>query len=141
MAYEIKRFPYDGTVDADGHILEPPDLWENYLESEYKPRALRIVVDDQGLEYLEIDQKPSTRSRRGSLGILGAMGSEDLRPSPERRYADNMPFGACDAVERVELLDQENLEKSVLYPTIGLLWEVELTDPELSLAYVRAYNR
>jgi uncharacterized protein len=28
-----------------------------------------------------------------------------------------------------------------LYPTLGLLWECELTDPELSLAYVRAYNR
>jgi predicted TIM-barrel fold metal-dependent hydrolase len=141
MAYEIKRFPYDGTVDADGHILEPPDLWENYLEDEYKPRAMRIKVDDQGLEYLEIDQRPSLRSRRGSLGILGAMGAEDLRPSPERRYADSMPFGACDAAERLALLDQENLEKSVLYPTIGLLWEVEVTDPALSLAYMRAYNR
>ena len=141
MAYEIKRFPYDGTVDADGHILEPPDLWENYLEDEYKPRAMRIKVDDQGLEYLEIDRKPSERSRRGSLGILGAMGAEDLRPSPERRYADSMPFGACDAAERLALLDQENLEKSVLYPTIGLLWEVEVTDPALSLAYMRAYNR
>ena len=141
MAYEIKRFPHDGTVDADGHILEPPDLWESYLEEGYKARALRIKVDDQGLEYLEIDQKPSVRSRRGSLGILGAMGEENLRPSPERRYADNMPFGACNADERISLLDQENLEKALLYPTIGLLWEAELRDPELSLAYVRAYNR
>ena len=33
------------------------------------------------------------------------------------------------------------LDYSLLYPTIGLLWEVELTDPELSLAYCRAYNR
>ena len=34
MAYEIKRFPYPGTIDADGHILEPADLWENYLEDQ-----------------------------------------------------------------------------------------------------------
>jgi predicted TIM-barrel fold metal-dependent hydrolase len=141
MTYEIKRFPFDGTIDADGHILEPPDLWENYLEEQYKPRALRVGVDDEGYEYLEIDQKPSVRSRRGSLGLLGAMGEEDLRPSPQRRYADNMPFGACDPAERLSLLDQENLEITLLYPTIGLLWEVELTDPELSLAYARAYNR
>jgi predicted TIM-barrel fold metal-dependent hydrolase len=141
VAYEIKRFPFDGTIDADGHVLEPPDLWETYLEDQYKPRALRIAVDDKGFEYLEIDQKPSKRSRRGSLGILGAMGDEDLRPSPERRYADNMPFGACDAKQRLDLLDQENLDKALLYPTICLLWEVELTDPELSLAYARAYNR
>ena len=51
MAYEIKRFPYDGTVDADGHILEPPDLWETYLEEKYRARALRIQVDDAGYEY------------------------------------------------------------------------------------------
>lgn len=141
MAYEIKRFPYDGTIDADGHVLEPPDLWETYLEDKYRSRALRIQVDDDGYEYLEIDGKPSERSRRGSLGLLGAMGDEDMKPRPDRRYADNMPYGSCNAAERLDLLDQENLQAALLYPTIGLLWEVELTDPELSLAYCRAYNR
>ncbi len=141
MAYEIKRFPYAGTVDADGHVLEPGDLWENYLEERYKARALRIKVDAEGYEYLEIDQRPSQRTVRGSLGILGAMGDEDLRPRPDRRYADNMPFGSSNADERLQLLKQENLDCALLYPTIGLLWEVELEDPELSLAYARAYNR
>jgi len=141
MTYEIKRFPYDGTIDADGHILEPPDLWESYLEERYRARALRIRVDDEGWEYLEIDQRPSERSRRGSLGLLGAMGDEDMRPRPDRRYADNMPFGSSDPGERLELMRRENLQKTLLYPTIGLLWETELTDPELSLAYCRAYNR
>jgi predicted TIM-barrel fold metal-dependent hydrolase len=141
MGYEIKRFPYGGTVDADGHILEPPDLWEQYLEQKYVDRALRIGVDDDGYEYLEIDRTPSKRSRRGSLGLLGAMGSTDMRPRPDRRYADNMPFGSCDPAERLQLMAEENLEHCLLYPTIGLLWEVELTDPELSLAYCWAYNR
>ena len=123
MAYEIKHFPHPGTIDADGHILEPADLWENYLEDQYKDRALRIGVDDEGYEYLEINQQPSQRSRRGSLGLLGAMGEEDMRPSPERRYSDNMPFGSCDAEQRLDLMKQENLECTLLYPTIGLLWE------------------
>ena len=83
-----------GDVDADGHVLEPGDLWETYLEDKYKARALRIKVDADGYEYLEIDQRPSQRTIKGSLGILGAMGSEDLRPRPDRRYADNMPFGS-----------------------------------------------
>jgi predicted TIM-barrel fold metal-dependent hydrolase len=141
VAYEIKRFPYSGTIDADGHVLEPGDLWENYLEEKFRARALRIRVDDEGYEYLEIDQRPSQRTVRGSLGILGAMGDEDLRPRPDRRYADNMPFGSSNADERLQLLRRENLEATLLYPTIGLLWEVELQDPELSLAYARAYNR
>jgi predicted TIM-barrel fold metal-dependent hydrolase len=141
MGYEIVRFPYDGTIDADGHVLEAPSLWEEYLEERYRPRALRIRVDDAGLEYLEIDGKPSVRTRDGSLGLLGAMGDVDARPGPQRRYADTMPFGAGDAHQRVELLDRENLSTCVLYPTIGLLWECELEDPELTLAYQRAYNR
>ena len=42
-------------IDCDGHILEPPDLWERYLEPGYRDRALRIRVGDDGFEYLEID--------------------------------------------------------------------------------------
>ena len=141
MTYEIKRFPFPGTIDADGHVLEPPYLWENYLEAKYWARALRIKVDDQGFEYLEIDGRPSQRTVKGTLGILGAMGEKDLRPRPDRRYVDNMPFGSSNADQRIELMDREHLECSLLYPTIGLLWECELTDPELSLAYCRAYNR
>ena len=141
MAYEIVRFPHDGTIDADGHVLESATLWEEYIEPQYRDRALRIRVDDDGLEYLEIDAKPSERTNRGSLGLMGAMGDMDARPGPDRRYADSMPFGAGEPGERLELLGRENLEKTVLYPTIGLLWECEVEDPELTLAYQRAYNR
>jgi predicted TIM-barrel fold metal-dependent hydrolase len=141
MPYEVVRFPLAGAVDADGHVLEPASLWEDYLEERYRDRALRVRVDDDGLEYLEIDGRASERTNRGSLGLMGAMGDLEARPSPERRYMDTMPYGAGDAKERIDLLDQENLEKTVLYPTIGLLWECELTDAELTLAYQRAYNR
>ena len=141
MPYEIVRFPYDGTIDADGHVLEPAWFWQEYLEAGYRDRAMRVRTDDEGLEYLEIGGRPSERTTRGSLGLMGAMGELDARPSPERRYMESLPFGSADAKERLELLDRENLEKTVLYPTIGLLWECELEDAELTLAYMRAYNR
>jgi predicted TIM-barrel fold metal-dependent hydrolase len=141
MPYEIVRFPHAGTVDADGHILEPATLWEDYLEEGYRDRAMRIRVDDRGLEYLEIDGRPSERTHSGALGLLGAMGDLAARPGPDRRYMQSMPYGAGDARERIDLLDQENLEKTVLYPTIGLLWECEVEDAALTLAYQRAYNR
>ena len=32
-------------IDADGHILEPPDLWEKNLESKYRDRAIRIPTE------------------------------------------------------------------------------------------------
>ncbi len=141
MPYEIVRFPHDGTIDADGHVLEPSWLWEEYLEERYRPRALRIGVDESGLERLELDGRPSERTTKGVLGLLGAMGDLDVKRGPERRYMDHIPYGGGDAQERIELLDKENLDKAVLYPTLGLLWECELDDPELTIAYQRAYNR
>ena len=69
----LPRLEFDGAVDADGHILEPPDLWERYLEPAYRDRALRIKRDDRGLEYLEIDGRPSKLVRNGMPSGLGAM--------------------------------------------------------------------
>ncbi len=70
----IRKFKYPGAVDADGHILEDAKLWENYCESKYKPIAIRVKEDEDGLEYLEIGGKPSRVSRRGSFGSIAAMG-------------------------------------------------------------------
>ncbi len=133
----------DIVVDADGHILEPPDLWEKYLEAKYQPHAIKVVKNDKGLECLQYDGKLSQQAQPGFLAALGGMGKEQdqLRPDAERTYVGCAPFGSMDARERVELLDRENLAKAVLYPTLGILWEAEVDDVELSQAYCRAYNR
>jgi len=135
---------HDGAVDADGHILEPPDLWENYLDPQFRDRALRIVLDERGLEELEIDGRRSQMSRRGMPSTLGAMGDPHLGSimrDPARTYLGEAPFGSMDPAERIKLLDAEHIDAAVLYTTIGLLWEAELEDLELSQAYTRAYNR
>lgn len=139
--YEIKRFPHDGTIDADGHLLEPDWLWERYLEPAYRDRAMGIGVDADGLEYLRIDGRPSERTVKGVISLMGAMGEDDPRPSPERRYMDHIPYGAGDPAQRVDLLEREHLDGVLLYGTVELLWECEVTDPELTIAYCRAYNR
>src|SRR5262245_29780988 len=138
MAYEIVRFPYDGTIDADGHVLEPEWRWSEYLEERYRDRAIRIRTDAEGLECLELDGRASERTTKGVLGLLGSMGDLEVKRGPDRRYMDHIPFGAGDAKERVALLDQENLEKSVLYPTLGLLREGEVEGPEQNPDYQRA---
>ena len=61
-------------IDADGHILEPPDLWETYLEQKYRSQAIRIRVGDDGYEYLEVAGKRASMTRAGALGMLGGMG-------------------------------------------------------------------
>ena len=64
----------DLLIDCDGHILEPPDLWETYLEPRYRDRAIRIRVGDDAFEYLEIDGRRAVLPRQGQLGTLGGMG-------------------------------------------------------------------
>ncbi len=159
-------------IDADGHILEPPDLWERYLEPRYRDRAIRIRVGDDGREFLEIDRKSSVLTTATVLAALGGMKKlqemgekiEDFNASrrellrdhsgeqretfasmrPDKQpgtYLSGGAFGAMDMHERLALLEREGMVKTVLYPTLGLLWEAELFDIELSSAYCRAYNR
>jgi len=142
--HAAKRLEHAGAVDADGHILEPPDLWERYLEPKYRDQALRIELDENGLEELSIGGTRSHMSRRGFPSTLGTMGDPDFRAiqlDPARTYLSEAPFGSMDPNERLKLLDAEGIDAVVLYTTIGLLWEAELEDPELSQAYTRAYNR
>src|SRR5437867_8826839 len=136
----------DGLViDCDGHILEPPDLWETYLEPVYRDRALRIRVGDDGFEHLLIDGRPSTIARPGQLATLGGMGKRvdearalreralrgdvapenvrGIRPAAHETYLGGAAFGTMDIKERVRLLDREGMAKAVLYPTLGLLRE------------------
>ena len=145
-AVMLQRLPFDGAVDADGHILEPPDLWDRYLDPAYRDRPMGIRKDADGLEYLEIAGRPSKMVRRGLPAGLGAMDLVGNIPRPDRprtglAYLDNAGLGAWDAKERLERLDRENLDIAILYPTLGVLWEAECEDLALAQAYTRAYNR
>ncbi|MGH7964625.1 MAG: amidohydrolase family protein [Candidatus Binatia bacterium] len=127
-----------GAIDADGHILEPPDLWEKYLEPKYRERALRIRMNSDGLEYAEVDGK--LLMYPGFPGQFGAMGIDDLTPRPELTYVGSSPAAARDAKARIAYMDKQGLSKTVLYPSLGLFLG-EITDPDLFAAHCRAYNR
>jgi predicted TIM-barrel fold metal-dependent hydrolase len=143
----LPRLAYDGAVDADGHVLEPPDLWDHRLEPRFRDRPLGIRRDADGLEYLEVAGRPSKMVRRNlpqGLGAMDLIGSIPVPPGRARTgfgYLDNAGLGAWDPAERLERLDQENLDIAILYPTLGVLWEAECEDLELAQAYTRVYNR
>jgi hypothetical protein len=131
MTKEQSGVQLTGAIDADGHILEPPDLWERYLEPQYRDRALRIRTNSEGLEYLEVDGKPMWTGYPGFPGSLGGMGEENLSPRPDLTYVSGAPFGSMNAKERVVRMDREGLVKSVLYPTLGLFLGEVKTPPSL----------
>jgi len=131
------------TVDADGHVLEPRNTWVEYLEPEFRDRAIRMDVDDDGNEVLLIDGKPleSMRGRLASLGGIELDPAEALALGKELRYEDGCPPGGYDPAARLKVMDDEGIDIALLYPTVGICWEGGVTDPALVTAYTRAYNR
>jgi len=134
----------DLVVDADGHVLEPPDVWERYLDPAYRARAIRVRRGADGRDVLEIDGRPARLTTPEMLGGLGGMGKtlEELAGAClAGRYAESAPPAATDAAERLALLDRDGIARALLYPSLGLQWEAEVEDPGYALAHCRAYNR
>ncbi len=132
-------------VDSDSHIMEPADTWKEYMDPEFRDRALRINVDEFGLEYLDIDGKVSIGYNGGTLGRIAGIDQtrEWMMEHPTLPYDEikNIAPGSVDPHARVKHLDKEGVDKTFLFPTLGLGWEAECEDPALSAAYCRAYNR
>ena len=134
------------TVDADGHVMEPADLWLRYLEPEFRDRALQIKVDADGLESLYVEGKPMWLLH-GTLGALGGIEATDtagkraLQTPGARTYAEGCPPGGYDPRARLAVMDSEAIDVALLYPTIGICWEGAVEDTRLATAYTRAYNR
>lgn len=126
-------------IDADSHVLEPPHLWEEYLEDRYKERAIRIVPGPDDTEQLIVDGEVVM-----PMGLAGLGGAELDAPSvllnPKLRYLDGAPPASMDGGARVRLMDEQGIDAAVVFPTIGILWDKE-DDPDLAIAYARAYNR
>ncbi len=129
--------PHPFTVDCDSHVLEPPDLWETYLEPRYRDRAIHIRQTPEG-EELIVDNE---LIMRGRLAMLGGAEHETppLFQDPTIPYLETCPAASMFTDARVKLLDDWGVNAGITFPTIGILWDKE-EDPDLAMAYARAYN-
>ena len=130
-------------IDADSHILEPMDLWQNYLEPRYRDQALHIETDDKGFQHWVINGKVC-EYRYGVFGDMGAIGQK-LEPyftpgAVTYEEGCRLSPGGVDPHERVKVLDAEGIDKVLLYPSLGITWEQGCDSPQMSTAYCRAYN-
>lgn len=127
-------------VDSHGHIMEPVDLWTNYISPRYRDRALRFDRSPEGVDFMLLDNKPSPYSY-GMAPFSGGTGVpyEQLIASTGMRYQDG-PQAAFDPVKRIGYLDTEGIGGSLIFPSIGLIWGSELKDVALNNAYTQAYN-
>jgi predicted TIM-barrel fold metal-dependent hydrolase len=108
-------------IDVDGHLAEPPELWDRYLDPRYRELAPRWVRDNQGRRRLTIG------------GVLKP--AVPFPPGPA--LVDTA--GAHDAKTRLADMDREGIEIMAMYPTVGLyLFGIDRVD--LTAALCRAYN-
>jgi len=130
-------------IDADGHICEPPDLWERYIEPKYREGCPKLITLEGGEEILRIEGDYAISLSRGkqkvSFGGVGAFGSRGGKVSPKIPYAEGRK-GGFDPHARIPDMDAEGIDAAFLYPSLGLFLGAT-KDPDFSNAVCRAYNR
>ena len=122
-------------LDSDMHLREPADLWDKYMEPEWRARAPKILSSTARSSAMVLIEgkilqgyKPSYRG-----GIFDATRIDE-------EIADYRARG-FDAKTQLQAMDREGLDVAALYPSIGLgIMMRDDMDPKLAAAIARAYN-
>ena len=144
-------------VDCDMHIMEPPDLFDRYLDPKYKDRVIlprgtdgrakrgTMIIDglatsaDPDMQQYRKRSAPA-KSNYGSHSGLSSVALSGSRIAESGRL-DFAILRDYDAEAQVMAFDMEGIDIAVLFPTTGLsLVARDGMDPELSLALCQAYN-
>lgn len=125
-------------IDADGHIVEPRALWEEYTEPAYRDRVIQVRRNRDGVDEFWINGE----RRRGVGGSVAASVIPGGFLDPERaRIAswDDVLPGSWDPHERINVMDAEGIDVAILYPSLWLVYG-DFDSPDLAAAACRAYN-
>jgi predicted TIM-barrel fold metal-dependent hydrolase len=130
MRYEI--------VSADSHIIEPPDLWEEWLAPEFRDRAPKLVKDEEGGDAWSFGDggKPAPI---GLVTVTAGRSHEQLRWTGARYATINQ--GCFEATARVKEMLTDGLQLEVIYPPQRTMRHFMLDDDgDFHLAGIHAYN-
>ena len=121
-------------IDGDGHCNEPRDLFDRYLEKEFRERGPK-VVDAHGMRWMIegkfLPRPVGTWGHGTSSGYFGTnMAKKGMATTTQS--LDDVPG-------RLKDLDTEGIDIQVVYPNITAMAS-HLDDGELAAAMCRAYN-
>lgn len=124
------------TIDADGHVIEPADLWQRELPPSLRERGFAVRWNpDTRQEEVHVEGRPLLPFGIVGVGMAGRAFDEI---GTGVRYSELMP-GGFDPARRLIDMDSEGIDTAVLYPSIGLFLEA-VEDPLLGEACCRVYN-
>ena len=124
--------------DADAHVLEPPDLWDNYLDPAFRHRSIQFRRTADGIDQLFVDNQLILPNCTAALGGAELDRNEAMDPRSRLGYLDGAPRSSMFGPDRVALFDRWGLAAGLVLPTIGIFWDTP--DNALANAYCRAYN-
>jgi len=125
-------------IDADGHVLEPVDLWDHYIDPAFRDRRPQRFIDTDGKDRLRIDGK-AFGGKKG-LGALGAIGARDGVVCDDTLAYEEGRRGGFDPHARIPDMDLDGIDAAFLYPSLCLGFG-GVEDPQLAAALYRGYNR
>ena len=118
----------DFVVSADGHLLEPIDLFKTRL-----PKHLR----DRGVWEEDFEIEPLVEGGARIFRRLHTPGYEGWTISRYRQTGGRMPEG--DPEHILEDMDLDGVDVQVMHPNLSL-FGLYSDDHELSMAHARVYN-
>jgi predicted TIM-barrel fold metal-dependent hydrolase len=133
--------------DSDLHVMEPPDLWERWIEPEWSHAAPRGLADFSRDMRVRVKNHVLLR-----MGPSVPAGEDGRRPGWRREHDDVYAAAEArgwDARSELDAMDAEGLDLAVLYPSRGLFVlgvdssehvGADGLEPPLAGAIARAYN-
>ena len=103
-------------IDAEMHIMEPADLWDNYIDPAYKDNAPRRL-DEREWDVRTIVDGEILTTMKNSSDAPGSTKVEEKTMANRYREAIDRNF---DPHSQKIAMDREGLDLAVLYPTAGL---------------------
>jgi len=137
--------------DADHHYYEAEDAFIRHVEPRLRGRAMQWAVVG-GKQRLLVGGKVNRFIPNPTFDPVARPGVLDeyfRGRNPERKDMRTL-FGALDPIDpayrnrdaRIRLLDEQNLEGCLLFPTLGVGMEESLKhDPEAAVAAFAGFNR
>ena len=126
--------------DSDMHIMEPPDLWQRYIDERYKSAA-PVGITSENVRDLRISW-PDLESIADGTGAGGTTINRRGHNYEKNQvlYKDHSSRG-WDSYCQLEAMEAEGIDVAVMFPSRGLsvLTRPDI-DPGLGAAIARAYN-
>ena len=126
-------------ISSDSHVVEPPDLWEKWLEKKYLDTAPKLMDDGDGGDAWLYGGATTAEP----LGLVTCVGThpEELKWTG-KKYGVNLHPSCHDGAERLKIMDIDGVDAEMLYPPQrAMLTFMRNKDVEAHLAGIQAYNR